>query len=692
MTQAMLKHLAALSLLVPGVAAAGVFALSDRLPVYPEGEIARLERASPPKQRGGAAAPASTAEALANVRKSLARVTTPANERALAAIAAQADARSMQLAAAELVFARRTAAAVALLLRAHEKAPGDALVLLNLANTLASAGFGQESLKLIEELERRAKAAGNPSPTSRAMLLATRGYALLTLNQNAAAEQALRAALALDAGIAEPARNLAWLLVKQGRREEAAKMLVAAGRPGGAAAAAGGAAAAAKPAIALTNNPAQLDIASLMRRAQGAARPARKPLAQAYDLSRGHAIAFPEVPAVAPGAQTYAPLQQFVSRTQRYQADVAARNQRRQQLEDDVERRRLSGEISPLTDALAREIFMRIDSHLVWHGMGEAGANDRLHDLEVVPYGSRLREASNRGGEEDNRVLEEFSNRIAKAATDMVAAKSCAPMAQLHSWSIGQRNPSIGELERALRNYWAFVAPRITALVGNLRDPAYHELARIAVDNALDELEIGLWSARGPTYTSAGFGAECAKMQRAAAQAQAAEAASRVKAARCAGLPGRDFAIELALLQVRGNCEQVKITLGLDYKRVGEFLMGREMAKQGIQGEMKLPELGSGIFTELEWNADGSYTLYTGAKYELAGSLGTTTGVDAGARGGVFVSGNSEGIQDMGLRGETSAKGAIGGTAGETGAQFDGFTLSGFRSGAADIVMLMGLY
>ena len=144
-----------------------VYALSDRLPIYLEMDLRRLEQAVPPKQRSGAA-PASMAAALTTARKELGKLATPDDVRALDEIATQADARSLQLAALELLFVRRPAVALELLLRAQAKAPDDPAVLLNLANVLALTGFGREALQVLDELDRRTgSAGGSSSSTSR---------------------------------------------------------------------------------------------------------------------------------------------------------------------------------------------------------------------------------------------------------------------------------------------------------------------------------------------------------------------------------------------------------------------------------------------------------------------------------------------------------------------------------------------
>lgn len=644
------------------------FAVSDRLPVSVEAELDRLEQASLPTQRSTNARPTTRAGALENVRRAVALETTPANARSLAAIVEAADVRGLQNVAAELAFGNRTAAAGALLLHAHAAAPDDPVVLLNLANVLVLSGFSAEALAILD-------GTAEQPPSLEAMTLATRGYALVTLGRATEAEPLLRRALELDASIAEAARVLAYVLVKRGERTEALRILRAAGRPSGMQAVQGRRASG-QP----DDASGQMNLAAVMRRVRDAGQGERKPLEQAYDLSQGHAVPFPEVPRVAPADATRLPIDKLRLFNERMDAWNSAYRPTWEALRGDINARHDSGDIDPLTYALAEEVLERIDAELDWLNAGDN--EDAVVEPELIRHAEALRAATDALSKVQNQVTGESAQRQMDAIPAAVAANTCQPIADVHAWATGARNPAINAYEKALADWWGYVVPRATGLVGNLKDPAYHQLAKQAVDGELMALEGTLWGARGYTYAEAGYRADCAELLRERAAAEAAAENQRVKAGPCIGLTRQTAKASFAFVEASMNCEEVSLKLDFSWKKLSDFM--------DAGGGGNIADFDSGLFAEGKWQADGTRTLYAGFGTSASAGMGSLAGVGASAHTGIFVSANSGGVTDFGIRAGAGVTGSVAGMESGMGGSFDisATTLSG---GAATLIVMAGL-
>lgn len=151
---------------------------------------------------------------------------------ALAAFAASEEARDGRRSAAAgagAMLANHPLAALAALLRAHELEPGNASHVVNLAAVTQRLGLPRHTLALLDGLdELHTPHPGAFGVPGRAILLTTRGQALVQLRRLDEAERTLREAMRLSPELAEARINLAHALYRQDdpvKQEEAVRLM-----------------------------------------------------------------------------------------------------------------------------------------------------------------------------------------------------------------------------------------------------------------------------------------------------------------------------------------------------------------------------------------------------------------------------------------------------------------------------------
>ena len=618
-----------------GQAPARAYSVTTKLPYSIEAELNRLAAAKLPVQRTKHTAPLTREAAIASVRTSLGKLAKPGNDKAIDAIGNKASPRGMRALAADLMLAERPAAAIAVLLEANKQQPNDPYTTLSLANVLVSTGFGAEAIALTD--------TAAASPTLKAMALTTRGHALITIGKSSEAESLLRRAMGLDPTIAEAAECLAYILIQKGQRAEAGRVIEESGR------------------------------GDLKRPGTK-----RRPLEKAFDLSGGTNVPFPNVLRVSGTEVSLEPNEKLKEFTKRLEAWRNGLDPERQPLENDVERRRNSGELNALTSRIASEIQNRLEYELNYTAYGANSRSQFPSDARGVKLAAEVREAENEVSVAAERALEEFSKKMEQAAMEMARAQSCEPMAKLYQQQSTQQVPAVDKLEDALKEWWTFVSPRATGLVGNLKDPMLYELAKLEVENTIILVEAALWSARAPTYVGPGYAAQCAKLMADRAAAEEAEAfEKRVSTLPC-NLNSHKIKISVAFIEAKANCEEVSIKLMFSKDKLKSIFGGGDDA-----GPI---DFDAGFFAEGTLEAKGQWTIYAG--YEATAAVGPIA--EANAQFGGFITGNSEGISDFGVRAVGEASNTFGGVESSGDLQAE-FTASDFKSLSAEFIIITGL-
>lgn len=182
---------------------------------------AAKEKAAPPVPAG--TGPKSLGDALKSARAWL-QSNEPAGLKAFQASEDARDAKKAKAAALAASLAGRPSAAMAALLVAAEKNPGDSEALVNLGGALALLGQAREALVVLDAAAKVGypKDAALGWPTQ-AVALNNKGFALQTLGQTAAAEAALRQAVQAAPALAEARANLSRTLACAGKLDEAVK-------------------------------------------------------------------------------------------------------------------------------------------------------------------------------------------------------------------------------------------------------------------------------------------------------------------------------------------------------------------------------------------------------------------------------------------------------------------------------------
>ena len=153
---------------------------------------------------------------------------SPRSIQILNADPAARDPRAATAVAANAILNKRPVAAAAYLLRAHQAAPKNPDVLVNLAAVSNYFARHDEALAFVTAaaaLDR--PPVGTAGVNGRAILQTVRGGALLGLDRAKEAEAALREAIALQPDLSEAYSNMAFALGEQGRCQEGVRYLVA---------------------------------------------------------------------------------------------------------------------------------------------------------------------------------------------------------------------------------------------------------------------------------------------------------------------------------------------------------------------------------------------------------------------------------------------------------------------------------
>lgn len=266
--------------------------------------------------------------------------------------------------AAAALVAHRELAALAGLLRAHELQPKNAMHLVNLAGLTARFGLPRHALALLDAAEKLKSPAALPAVVNaRAIILTTRGHALVQLRRFAEAETALRAAIKLEPGLSEAKVNLAHALFQQDdatKKSEAVQLMrfarqrVAVAPPIPPSAPAPGAPAELPAPPARPSAPSETPDAATPHVAVRAARPWARDV---FDLSHGKAGSLPTIKIPRTVADAHALWPKVRKLQLETIAEMGAIGVRMNALSDEMRKRERDGLMSKLSARRARDVF-----------------------------------------------------------------------------------------------------------------------------------------------------------------------------------------------------------------------------------------------------------------------------------------------------------------------------------------------
>ncbi len=400
------------------------------------------------------------AQAVANARALLARQMSQTQITALRSNKFAKTARSLQGLATGAIVDGRPQAALAALLLAQEKAPGDRMVLINLAGLLASLGMPEEALALLDEAEKGRGLL--PSPMGipgRAIAQNNRGFAMIMLKRCAEAEAPLREAMNASPLLSEAARNLALVLAILGQEEEAKKVLYfgvwrsrgtleparsneepESGTPGE------------QPNLA-PKTPSEVSKTLLNARL-------RRSIREVFDLSAGLGTNLPAIhhPVNADEAKGF---QEMVRRrTPQF---------RNRLMELTQEHARLKSEVRDRPKTLSRWLSERILAIIEGYAAHRSAEVEAL--IEIRKRVEKKAHAASLAGHEKIRGQQRALDPLLPHNTRKARIKG------FYDEYVDEIHETAVRLEGALREEWSAKYHDLTGLAANLKDPSYHALA-----------------------------------------------------------------------------------------------------------------------------------------------------------------------------------------------------------------------
>lgn len=543
--------------------------------------------------------------------------------------------------------------AAATLIVAHELDEDDATPLVNLAAVANSQGLPGVALALLDAASDL-KMGDDDSPMGireRSSLLNNRGHALILLGRHKDAEQPLRQALAMSPEMSEAARNLVYVLLKEGKHDEARVVAPRAvwrlrGSPAqpvqvrtesGKGAEPGHSAPPVPPASGPQAIKEWADSPYLVE-SDGRV---SLPLHIALDLSRQGQIAWPEPMYPEPDA-TYK--NYFPAASARYVAAGEAASALMQQSLAIMSS--MSGKRMTISDILQQNIEVRISP--LWmmepvdtemHRLDMYKENmilgtkqpTRFQSLDVARAEYQMAQAADR-----------FYERYQKDSRCPAGStyEACCSIARAAiNRNIVDMTPVAREYEDRMRVFFRDAYGLSTAIASNLPRGKWHDMARVDIEHDVQQFakhtqqEIAFAFAHaapsgsgcyGPTTNPAGVAPDIK------VDAPACSAASQWGSGKWELSGG--FSMEF-------TCGKVKI--------VAEYSI------PGIRkinwGPLKDVGLDLGLHAEAELTMEGTVTLFAGPKGALKGSIGGV-GADFGVKDGLYAVIGREGIKDAGFR------------------------------------------
>lgn len=553
--------------------------------------------------------------------------------------------------------------AAANLLVAHEQDEDDATPLVNLAAIANSQNLPAVSLALLQAAEEL-EIGDDDSPVGmreRAALLNNRGHALGLLRRYEDAETPLREALTMNPEMSEAARNLAHVLVRQGKEEEARKLVPRAvwrlrGDPARPVPVQGGEGDKAPTEAPPSGSPE--DIARWVRSPflEDIDGQARLPLWIALDLSRRGQIAWPEL--IYPKADaSYAGYYETASARflAAREAAQAFGDQTAGPMQALVVRRMTLGEVIQqiIQTRIAPEwIIEPIDTDMHplkgWKESLILGGNQmtRFQALDVAQAEYQMELAADR--------LYERYRKDSVCPVGSTTDECCAINRREIYRNIGELTPIVREYEEQMRVFFHDAYGLSTAIASNLVPGGWHDVAKLTIEQQIQhhhahaQREIAFAFAHAAPAGSACYGptpqAEGAAPD-VAVDAPACSAASQWGSGKWAF--SDNFSVE-------ATCGKVKFVAEVN-------IIGTKKLKLGKGGELGAD---IGMHAEIEFSMEGTVTVFAGPKASVAGKIGDFGG-DFGVKDGIYAVIGKDGVQDVGMRvvvGGGVAAGPLGGT------------------------------
>ncbi len=571
------------------------------------------------------------------------------------------------MAASELagaaLFHRKPLAALALLLQAHAGAPDEPLHLVNLAGLSNHLGLHREALAMAGEAERKKIAdARIGGMRLRAVLLSNKGYALTATGRPKQAEAALREAIRLDPNLAEAYTNLAFALGEQEQCESAAYYLRA-GK---------------------TRRPAQVLAGSQRESAAGddsaAPLPARLPVSDALDLSRGRAGLLPAMhlatsPVDADNEGLKAHLKKLMDTRE-------ARDAQKRQLKFAEQARKqrsawakrdaigvLSADRAEWLQVLSSEYAEQVSVLLqlagvpdqsgpsydaVTMGAGVLAEETRHPDPELQPrvHGAlqatlemiARRERASENFDSRREMIVNAFNKERDACNKLRDPGLCIAAAQLRrdtaictaaKEAAQQRMGSMVAFNAAFRDLYGEASRRLSAVAAHFSDPAHHEEARARM-NWFANYATNLLAVQvnGHRAAQAMGAAECRASDKRMVDLLF-EYLKGLEAAACKS-GGKSGSFSVSAIEVGANCEEVSVTastpgkLGLfakvsyeqskryEYVKAGKERFLQQQAGLDPRLKLHLPDYGAAF--------DGKLTIYAGVHAGAGGVSGKAGG------------------------------------------------------------------
>jgi tetratricopeptide (TPR) repeat protein len=541
--------------------------------------------------------------------------------------------------------------AAAHLLIAHERNDEDATPLVNLAAIANSQGLPAVALALTAAAEDR-KITDDDSPAGvreRASLLNNRGHALILLSRYDEAAAPLRQALALSPELSEAARNLAHVLLKQGKQDEARELVPRTvwrlrGNP-------------TKPVSVRTDgapepgSPPQPQVPSGSKQdLEGWAKAPyvvessgrlQLPLWISLNLSRQGQIAWPEPIYPKPDASY---VDYFPTASARYVAagDAAsALGQRSMAVMATIAGKRmtLSDTIQQIIETKVSPVWMLEPIDTEMHPL-DAGKENLILDSRVETRFRALEVA--RAEYQMELAADKFYERYRKDSHCPTGTKyeaCCAIHRREINRNITDMTPVVREYEERMRVFFRDAYGLSSAIASNLPRGKWHDMARIDIEQQVQNFikhtqqEVAFAFAHAAPYGGGCYGPAdrpVGEAEEVNVDAPACSAASQWASGKYAF--SSNFSMEV-------TCGKVKFV-------AETTVIGTRKLSWGPLNDVGMD---LGMHAEAEFSMDGTVTIFAGPKGGVSGKVGGVGG-DFGVKDGLYAVIGRDGIQDAGFR------------------------------------------
>ncbi|MBC7784437.1 MAG: hypothetical protein H7144_11415 [Burkholderiales bacterium] len=550
-----------------------------------------------------------------------------------------ASAKRCAAAATAAMLQKRPIAAIAAMLRAHELEPQSAAHLINLAGLTTRLAMPRHTLALLDAAETLDQSANAAFGLNRqAIILNSRGMALVQLNKLAEAEAALRQAVALDPSMSEARVNLAHALWRQDdpkKKDEAVRFARWSKKRAIIKTAEEASAAPpekSEPPAGTEKMTEEKFMAGLVADRHG-----RPPAAQVFDLSRGKKGALPTIKIPRTIGDGYAMYPKVKQLHEELLAESSKAGARMNQLETIMRNRERSGQMPSVSADRARDVFWYI-SHANTDPSLRALYWDQWRasmDIGVGTFGGQLTNpwASHELQKKHDAIM----------AASMSYDETCQQMTDAtEPYHLSWLGP-IKNYETAINRYARAAYRHQTALAANLYDPVHHEYAKLLIKQsingrAMEFLAPLLTVTNYDQHFATGWG-----KGRVHGSAEDPAPGEYEEADACpAHLSGEyKVKVEVLFVEISGNCEKIGVELS-----AGAWIKG---------------------FAEVEVTFEGEISIFIGGAGE-ASAPGVP--VTAGAKAGCFITITKDGdFVDAGFK--TTTTSGIGVDVGVGGAGYE---------------------